>query len=57
MAAETPAVENFSDDLIDSVAEQVVGGTTRDQMLGTVWDLTQIGEGAQRCGPDARRDQ
>ena len=34
MAEETLAVEDFTDDLMDSVAEQVVGGTTRDQMLG-----------------------
>ena len=36
MAAEEPAVEDFSDDLLDSVADEVVGGTTRDQMLGTL---------------------
>ena len=34
MAEETLAVEDFTDDLMDSVAEQVVGGTVRDQMLG-----------------------
>ena len=34
MAEETPAVEDFTDDLVDEVAQQVVGGTTRDQMLG-----------------------
>ena len=28
-------MEDFSDDLVDEVAQQVVGGTTRDQMLGT----------------------
>ena len=28
-------MEDFSDDLLDSVADEVVGGTTRDQMLGT----------------------
>ena len=34
--AEAPlAVEDFSDDLVDEVADEVVGGTTRDQMLGT----------------------
>ena len=35
MAAEAPAVEEFSDELLDEVAEQVVGGTIKDQMLGT----------------------
>ena len=34
MAAETPGVQDFSDDLVDEVAGEVVGGTTRDQMLG-----------------------
>ena len=35
MAEEPPAVEDFSDDLVDDLAWEVVGGTTRDQMLGT----------------------
>ena len=35
MAAEAPAVEEFSDELLDEVAEQVVGCTIKDQMLGT----------------------
>ena len=34
MAAETPGVQDFSNDLVDEVAGEVVGGTTRDQMLG-----------------------
>ena len=34
--AEAPlAVEDFSDDLVEELAGEVVGGTTRDQMLGT----------------------
>ena len=28
-------MEDFSDDLMDQVADEVVGGTVRDQMLGT----------------------
>ena len=27
-------MEDFSDDLLDQVADEVVGGTVRDQMLG-----------------------
>ena len=41
MAAETPAVEDFSDDLLDSVADEVVGGSTRDQMLGTMSGISR----------------
>ena len=35
MAEEPPAVQDFSDDLVEELAGEVVGGTTRDQMLGT----------------------
>ena len=33
-------MQDFSDDLVDEVAQQVVGGTTRDQMLGTFSGVT-----------------
>ena len=36
MSVSSPSEEDFGDDALDSVAEQVVGGTTRDQMLGTM---------------------
>ena len=40
--AEAPlAVEDFSDDLVDEVADEVVGGTTRDQMLGTMSGISR----------------
>ena len=35
MAEEPPGVQDFSDDLVEELADEVVGGTTRDQMLGT----------------------
>ena len=39
--AEAPlAVEDFSDDLVEELADEVVGGTTRDQMLGTFSGVT-----------------
>ena len=42
MAAETPVAENYSDDLLDDLAGEVVGGTTRDQMLGTFSRISSI---------------
>ena len=36
MAEEPPGVQDFSDDLVEELADEVVGGTTRDQMLGTM---------------------
>ena len=41
MAAETPAVEDYSDDVVDALAGEVVGGTTRDQMLGTMSGISR----------------
>ena len=41
MAEEPPAVQDFSDDLVDEVAQQVVGGTTRDQMLGIMSGISR----------------
>ena len=36
MAAELPAVEDYSDDVVDDLTGKVVGGDTRAQMLGTM---------------------
>ena len=36
MSVSSPSEEDFGDDLVEELAEEVVGGTTRDQMLGTM---------------------
>ena len=36
MSVSSPSEEDFSDELVEALAGEVVGGTTRDQMLGTM---------------------